>query len=296
MKVLVSGASGLVGTALGRSLEKGGHEVWRLVRRPAQKNEITWAPDRGVLEPSAVLGFDGVVHLAGENIAAGRWSAARKAAIRTSRIQGTELIARTLAGLPRPPATLVVASAIGYFGDRGDETLSETAAPGTGFLPEVCVAWEEAASAAKTAGIRTVHLRFGIILSKEGGALKKMLPPFKLGAGGRLGSGKQWMSWLSLDDAVGQIEFALCTNSVRGAVNAVTGAVTNQEFTKTLGRVLKRPTIFPLPAPMARIALGEMADALLLASTRVDPKVLRDQGYRPRHPELESALRDLLRR
>jgi uncharacterized protein len=237
------------------------------------------------------------VHLAGEGIAARRWSDAQKARIRESRARGTRLLAEALAGLSTPPRTLVSASAIGYYGDRGEQLLVEESPPGQGYLPEVCQAWEAATEPAARQGIRVVCLRFGIILSPAGGALAKMLPAFKLGAGGMLGSGRQYMSWISLDDALGAVLQTLEITPLRGPVNAVAPhPVTNAEFTKTLGRVLIRPTIFPMPAFAARLVFGEMADALLLSSTRVEPKRLIASNYPFRHSELEPALRQLLHR
>jgi uncharacterized protein (TIGR01777 family) len=239
--------------------------------------------------------MEAVVHLAGENIASGRWTAARKARIRSSRVMGTRTLCETLARLSQPPKVLVSASAIGYYGDRGAEPLWENSAFGTGFLAEVCRAWEEATQPAVQKGIRVVLLRIGIVLSPAGGALAKMLIPFQLGLGGVIGSGNQYMSWIALDDVAGVIAHALVTDTLQGPVNAVAPyPVTNREFTKTLGRVLRRPTVFPLPGFAARLAFGEMADALLLASTRVEPKRLLATQYVFRYPELEDALRHLL--
>ena len=297
MKVLVSGSSGLVGSALVPSLTAGGHSVTRLVRsKPAPgAAEAYWSPGAGVVEQSALEGLEAVVHLAGENIADQRWTSEKKARIRDSRVHGTRLLAETLAGLPQPPKVLVCASAIGYYGHRGEEVLREDARPGTGFLADVCQEWEAAAEPARQKGIRVVHLRIGVVLSAAGGALAKMLTPFKLGVGGKLGSGRQYMSWVSLDDLVGIIQFALTTDALAGRVNAVSpNPVTNLQFTRTLGRVLGRPTVLPLPAFAARLAFGEMADELLLASTRVEPARLLGAGYAFRHAELESALRHLL--
>jgi uncharacterized protein (TIGR01777 family) len=295
MKVLVSGATGLVGSALVPFLIHSGHSVVRMVRR-ADPGDVSWDPATGELEASKLEEMEGVVHLAGENIA-GRWTTAKKERIRRSRIQGTGLLTERLAGLRRKPGVLVCASAIGYYGDRGDELLQEDSLAGRGFLPEVCRAWEAAAEPARQAGIRVVHLRFGVILSAAGGALARMLTPFRMGLGGRIGSGRQYMSWLSLDDAVGAIHHALIRQDLSGPVNAVAPhPVTNLGFTRTLGRVLSRPTLFPMPAFAARLAFGEMADALLLASARVAPTRLEASGYEFGHPDLEGALRDLLSR
>jgi hypothetical protein len=297
MQVLVSGASGLVGSVLVPSLATAGHRVARLVRPGTAPggNDVPWDPMAERLDEARLSGVDAVVHLAGESIAAGRWTEARKEAIRKSRVDGTLLLSRALAKMKPPPRVLICASAIGYYGDRGDEVLREVSPRGRGFLPAVCVAWESATEPAEKVGIRVVNLRFGIILSVKGGALAKMLLPFRLGAGGILGSGRQYMSWVSIDDVVGVVEHALANETLRGPVNTVApNPVTNREFTKTLGRVLGRPTIFPMPAFAARLVFGEMADALLLASARVVPDHLRASGYSFRHPDLEPALRRLL--
>ncbi len=297
MKVLVSGASGLVGSALVPFLTAGGHRVTRLVRSQPRPGvaEIHWDPAAGVQDLRSLEGMDAVVHLAGENIASGRWTAARKARIRDSRVTGTSTLCETLTRLAQPPKVLVSASAIGYYGDRGAEPLWENSAFGTGFLPEVCRVWEEATQPAVHKGIRVVLLRIGIVLSPAGGALAKLLFPFKLGLGGIIGSGKQYMSWIALDDVAGAIHHALVTDTLQGPVNAVAPfPVTNREFTKTLGWVLGRPTVLPLPAFAAHLALGEMADALLLASTRVEPKRLLATQYAFRCPELDGALRHVL--
>jgi uncharacterized protein (TIGR01777 family) len=248
-----------------------------------------------MIDAGGLEGLDAVVHLAGENIAARRWNAEQKALIRDSRVQGTKLLCETLAKLQRPPRVLISASAIGYYGDQGDRELTEESPSDSGFLPEVCREWEGATEAAKKAGIRVVQLRFGVILSPGGGALSKMLTPFRLGMGGRIGNGRQWMSWIALDDVVGCIHHALATDSLHEPVNAVAPRpVTNREFTKTLGKVLWRPTLFPMPGFVARLAFGEMANDLLLASTRVLPRALLDSGYRFLYGDLESALRHLL--
>jgi hypothetical protein len=240
-------------------------------------------------------GFDGVVHLAGENLAEGRWTDEKKRRIRESRTKGTQLLSETLAKLTEKPAVLVSASAVGFYGNRGDEVLNEQSAAGEDFLADVCREWELATLPAAQSGVRVVQLRFGVILSGEGGALKKMLLPFRLGVGGKLGNGKQYLSWIAIDDAVGAIEHALFNDAVRGAVNAVAPEpVTNYEFTKTLGSVLSRPTIFPVPAFAARLAFGEMADATLLASQRVNPLRLKETGYTFKYPKLEDALRHVL--
>ena len=297
MHIAVSGSSGLIGSALVPSLTAGGHRVSLLVRGLVPgADSIRWDPARGVQDAALLEGLDGVVHLAGENIA-GRWTARRKAEIRRSRVEGTHRLCESLARLARPPKALVSTSAIGYYGDRGDQVLQEDSRAGHDFLAGVCRDWEAATEPAARAGIRVVHLRFGVVLSPAGGALKKMLFPFRMGAGGRIGSGRQFMSWIALDDAVGAIHHALVTESLAGPANAVAPSpVTNVEFTRALARVLRRPAIAPLPALAARLAFGEMADALLLASQRVLPARLQATGYVFRYRDLEGALRHLLGR
>lgn len=295
MKVLVTGASGMVGSTLTQQMTADGHEVVPVVRRDARSGEVQWKPSAGELAVDRLEGFDGVVHLAGENIAEGRWTAAKKARIHDSRVDSTRLLCEKLSQTQRPPKVLVSASAIGFYGEAGDQPLTEDSPAGEGFLPTVCQQWEAATAPAASAGIRVVQLRIGVVLSVAGGALQKMLLPFRMGAGGRVGSGRQVWSWISIDDLVGVILYALTSESLSGPVNAVAPqAVTNLEFTKTLGRVLKRPTIFPMPAFVARMALGQMANDLLLASARVVPQKLNQSGFQYRHPDLESALRDLL--
>ena len=298
MKILISGSHGLVGTALIKALEPEGHEIYRLVRHyPDSSSEIEWSPERYSIALSLIEGFDAVVHLAGESIAEGRWTDEKKKQIRESRTRGTKLLADALGNLTDPPRVLLSASAIGYYGDRDEEVLTESSAPGSDFLSEVCVEWEKATSHATAMGVRVMNARFGIILDKEGGALKKMLPPFRMGIGGRIGSGKQWMSWIALDDVVGALKLALTNESLSGPVNFVApNPVRNAEFTKTLGHVLSRPTIFPIPEFGVRLAFGEMADALLLSSQRVEPKVLKQAGYQFQYPELRSALTHVLER
>ncbi len=258
---------------------------------------MAWDPSAGIPDPQKIEGFEAVVHLAGENIGKGRWTAAKKDRIRTSRVEGTRHLCAALSRLERPPRVLVCASAIGYYGDRGAATVDETSSPGSGYLPYVCREWEGATVSASNAGIRVVNLRFGVILSSAGGALARMLTPFRLGAGGRIGDGTQYMSWISIDDAVGAIRHVMISENLSGPVNAVApNAVSNADFTATLARVLRRPALFPMPASAARIAFGEMADALLLASTRVRPAKLIETEYPFRHPDLEGALRHLLGR
>ncbi len=298
MHVAVSGSSGLIGSALVAFLTAGGHRVSRLVRGLAPgADSIRWDPAKGVRDAALLEGLDGVVHLAGENIGAGRWTARRKAEIRRSRVEGTRRLCESLARLAKPPKVLLSASAIGYYGDRGEEVLNEESPPGNDYLAQVCREWEEATSPAAKVGARVVNLRFGVVLSPASGALQKMLFPFKLGVGGKIGSGGQFWSWIALDDVVGAIHHALVTESLTGPVNAVAPVpVTNAEFTRVLARVLRRPAIAPLPAFAARLAFGEMADALLLASARVVPARLQDTGYAFRYPDLEGALRHLLGR
>jgi uncharacterized protein (TIGR01777 family) len=297
MRVLISGATGLIGETLIPELERDGHRVIRLTRSPASSEDIGWNPSAGEIDASRLEGIDAVVHLAGESIAEGRWTPAKKRRILESRQQGTRLLAEKVAGLPEPPEVMVSASAVGYYGDRGNELLREESGPGSDFLAEVCKAWEAAADPAREAGIRVVHPRFGLVLSPKGGALARTLPIFKLGGGGRIGSGRQWWSWVALDDVVGAILHALTNDSVKGAVNVGSpNPLTNAEYTRVLGRVLNRPTFFPLPAPAARLVLGEVADALLLASQRMEPAKLKETGYEFRYPELEGALRHLLGR
>ncbi len=286
----------MVGGALSAMLKREGHQVTHLVRRPASgEGECPWNPGAGTIDAGALEGLDAVVHLAGESIASGRWNAAQKARILNSRVQGTRLLSETLAALKNRPAVLVSASAIGYYGDRGAEEVDESSAPGTGFLAEVCQAWEAATQPAQAAGIRTVSPRIGVVLAREGGALPRMLLPFRLGLGGRLGSGTQYMSWISLEDLLGILRFALDSTALSGPVNAVApNPVTNAEFTRVLARTLRRPALFPAPAFAIRLALGEMGQELLLSGARVLPRKLPDAGYSFRHAELASALRSVL--
>ncbi len=297
MKIVIAGASGLIGGALGPALRAAGHEVFRLVRRDARAgDEIGWDPAKGAIDSARLEGVDGVINLAGENLGAGRWTAARRERILRSRVDATRTLVVAVAKLARKPAVLLSASAVGYYGDRGDEPLTEAAGIGHGFLPEVCLAWETHAEGAARAGIRTVLMRFGLVLARDGGALARMLPLFRLGLGGRLGSGTQWMSWASLNDVVGAIQHALGTAGLRGPVNIVApGAVTNAEFTRVLARVLHRPAVLPVPRVALRLAVGRgMADEALLASTRAVPEKLLGSGYAFRYPELETALRAML--
>lgn len=296
MKVAITGASGLVGTELTKQLTKNGHEVVAITRGSGGDGKIQWNPSEGQLDAASLEGFDAVVHLAGENIAKGRWNVAKKQRILESRTKSTGLLSRTLAGLNEKPKVLVSASAIGFYGDQRPESVDESAGRGTGFLADVCDDWEKATKAAVDAEIRTVNLRIGVVLSKQGGALQAMLFPFKMGGGGIVGSGQQVWSWVSIHDVVGAIQHAIQDESIRGPVNATSpNASTNKEFTKALGHVLGRPTIIPMPAFLAKILLGEMAEALLLSSSRVLPKKLLDTGYQFQHEDLEATLRALLK-
>ena len=297
-RILVSGVSGPIGAALLPALRMKGVRITRLTRststRPAANGEtIPWDPAQPV-PPAAVSGFDAVIHLAGESIV-GRWTAEKKSKIRDSRVLGTSNLAHALAQANSKPQVFVCSSAIGYYGDRGDEVLNENSAPGTGFLADVCGEWEAATKAAADAGIRTVQMRTGVVLSPEGGALGKMLTPFKLGVGGRVGNGKQWMSWIDVQDMVGAILHIL-NSDLRGPVNMVAPRpVTNAEFTKTLGSVLSRPTIFPMPASAVKLIFGEMGETVLLGSQRVEPAQLAAGGYRFRFDTLRASLENLLK-
>ena len=296
MDVLVSGATGLIGSALTPALEARGHTFRRLTRTPRLEGDISWDPEAGVIEGD-ISGTEAVVHLAGESIAEGRWTEEKKRRILESRQKGTRLLAEKVAELSDPPSVMVSVSATGYYGNRGNELLTEESEPGDLFLSKVCREWEAAAEPAREAGVRVVHPRFGIVLTTEGGALGTTLPIFKLGGGGKIGSGRQYWSWVSLDDVIGAIVHALETDDLSGPINVVTpGPLTNSEYTRVLGKVLNRPTLFTVPAPAARVMLGEIADELLLASARVEPVRLQETGYSFHHPELEATLRYLLGR
>src|SRR3954451_21240089 len=297
MIIAITGSSGLVGRALVHALEADGHLIRPVVRRAprAGANEIRWDPDRGMIDAAEFASVDAVVHLAGENIAAHRWTESFKQKILTSRIRGTKLLCDTLAGLASKPTVLISASAIGYYGNRGDELLDESATNGRGFLAEVCQQWETATVPARDADIRVVNLRIGFVLSKQGGGLAKMLTPFRLGLGGVIGSGNQYMSWIALDDLIRVIQFTLSAAALAGPVNAVAPApVTNREFTKTLGRILHRPTVFPMPAFAAKLAFGEMAKDMLLGGVRVEPGALKNARFEFLYPQLDAALRHIL--
>jgi uncharacterized protein (TIGR01777 family) len=295
MKIAVSGASGLIGTQLVAKLSSNGHEVIRLVRRSPKSGEIQWNPKSGTLDAAALEGTDAVIHLSGAGIGDKRWTDGYRKEILDSRTATTALLATTMASLSRKPSVFLSGSAIGIYGARNDEQLTEVSTHGTGFLAEVCEQWEAAAKPAVDTGIRTVYLRTGIVLSPKGGALKKLLPLFKLGVGGKFGNGKQWQSWISIDDEIGAIEHLLTAN-VSGAVNLTApNPVTNAEFTKVLASVLKRPAIVPVPTFAPKIVLGgELADALLFTGQRVIPAALNASGYMFKHTTLESAFRSLL--
>ena len=290
-RVLISGASGPIGNELLPSLRQRGFEVTRLTRSaPKSVGEIRWDPLQPI-EPNSVSGFDAVLHLAGESIV-GRWNPEKKKGIRDSRVLGTQHLAQALARAPQPPRVLVSASAVGYYGDRGEEILREENSPGKGFLPDVCREWEAATEVACKAGIRVVYIRIGMVLSPKGGALEAMLLPFRLGVGGKIGSGQQWWSWIDVRDLANAFVFAIENESLHGAVNGVSpNAARNVDFTKTLGSALSRPTIFPLPAFAARLLLGEMADELILASQHIEPARLTAAGFAFHHSDLAASLR-----
>jgi hypothetical protein len=293
--IAISGASGFIGTALSGLLKQAGARVRPLVRPGKQGlDAIAWDPEAGTIDGRALEGVDAIVHLAGDGIADGRWTEAKKERIRQSRVRSTQLLARAITGLTLKPGVFVSGSATGFYGDRGDEELDEASAPGAGFLAEVCQAWERAADPARAAGVRVVHPRFGVVLSPEGGALQKMLLPFKLGVGGKLGSGTQYMSWISLDDTVRAIVHAI-DHKLSGPVNVTAPRpATNQEFTKALGAALHRPTFLPVPGALAKLAFGEMADAALLGGARVVPRQLLASGFVFEHAELAPFLARVL--
>jgi hypothetical protein len=295
LKVAITGSSGLIGSSLISFLSGKSVTVSKILRENPEDDDISWKPEDGDWSSAFLGGVDGIVHLAGENIASGKWTKKKKGKIRNSRIEGTKRLCDHILKLLTPPSVLICASAIGYYGNRGVEFLNEGSSRGSGFLPDVCLGWEEATEPISKAGIRVVNVRFGIVLSKDGGALAKMLTPFKMGMGGKVGSGTQYMSWVAMDDVTGAIHHTLVTDSLRGPVNVTApNPVTNKEFTNTLGEVIKRPAVVPMPAFAAKLAFGEMANDLLLASTKVAPKKLADSGYQFQYPELENALRNIL--
>ncbi|HLL99616.1 MAG TPA: TIGR01777 family oxidoreductase [Pyrinomonadaceae bacterium] len=298
MKILISGASGLVGTHLIPTLKAKGHEIFRLVRKtPQAADEIQWNSETGFsdAERAKLENFNAVVHLAGDNVASENWSEEKKRKIRDSRVNGTRVLVEALKSLKNPPPVLVSASAIGYYGDREDEILTEDSAKGKGFFPEICDAWETEAEKAEAFGARVVMPRIGIVLAKDGGALEKMLTPFKFGVGGRLGGGKQWMSWIVLEDLIRIIHLSLENEKLRGAINAVApNPVTNEEFTKTFGRVLHRPAILPVPEFAVKLMFGEMGETLLLQGARVLPERLLENGFEFKFTNLEEAMKAVL--
>lgn len=296
MRILITGASGLIGTAFSRAAAAAGHDVTRLVRQqPRGRGEYAWDPAAGTLDRSAIEGADAVVHLAGEPLADHRWTAERKRRILDSRVQGTGLVARSIATATRPPRVLVSASAIGVYGNRGDELLDERSAPGRDFLARVCEAWEGAAAPAAAAGTRVVHTRFGVVLARQGGVLARQLPFFLAGVGGSIGAGRQWMSCVGLDDLAAAVLHLLSADSIRGPVNVVCPEpIRNADFTRLLGRVLHRRALLPVPVLALRVLFGELADVVLAASQRVVPAALTGGGFAFRHATVESALRAAL--
>lgn len=297
MKILISGATGLIGKHLIPTLEAKGHEIFSLVRKdPKNDREIQWDSESGFAESEQgkLEGFDAVIHMAGEPIAQ-TWTKEKKRLIKESRVTGTRVLVSALDKTKEPPKHFISASAIGYYGNRGDEILTEESAAGEGFLPEICVPWEAEARKAADFGARVVFLRTGIVLSKDGGALAQMRTPFGFGVGGVIGSGKQWMSWLALEDMISVIHYALENTSVRGAINCTApNPVTNETFTKTLGEVINRPTIIPIPEFGVKFVFGEMGETLLLEGARVIPKKLQDAGFSFKHPDLKEAIKKAL--
>lgn len=294
MRVAVTGSTGLIGSALVDRLTRDGHTVVRVVRGNAGPGDVAWNPDAETIDAAALEGVDAIVHLAGENVGT-RWTDEKKRRIMDSRVKGTRLIARAAAHMTRQPRVFVQAAATGIYGDRGDEALNESSAPGKGFLADVGRAWESASSLADEAGIRVVKLRFGVVLSARGGALKQLLLPFRMGVGGPVGNGRQWMPWLSLDDAVEMIVVSLRDPRYRGPINAIAASVRNQDFTRALGRAVQRPALLPTPAFALRALFGEMADETLLGSQNAEPRRLKELGFRYLHPTMEDALHAALR-
>ncbi|HEX5702835.1 MAG TPA: TIGR01777 family oxidoreductase [Pyrinomonadaceae bacterium] len=295
MRIAIAGASGLVGSTLIPELESDGHEIVRLVRSTPKAGEIEWHPNQDEINPATLDGFEAIINLAGESIAEGRWTDEKKKRIRDSRVNGTHLISEAIAKLATKPRVFLCASATGIYGDRGDETLDEQSESGGGFLAGVCREWEKASEPASNAGVRVVNLRFGPILARAGGMLEKMLTPFKMGLGGKIGSGKQYISWVAIDDVVAAIKLALNDESIRGPLNIVSPKpVTNERFTRALGEALSRPTVMSMPAFAARLAFGEMADEMLLVSQHVVPKRLTAAGFQFVYPTLQNALHHYL--
>ena len=291
-KVLISGASGLLGSAYSDYLSKKGHTVFRLVRRePAAENELFWDPMTGELELKNIEGFDSIINYSGKNIGLGRWTKKSKKVIYDSRLQSTTLLSESIAKLDNPPESFLSSSAVGYYGECGIEFVNEGAEPGEGFLSDLCAKWEKATMPAVKAGVRVIQLRSGVVLSAKGGALAKMLTPFKLGLGGRLGNGRQYMSWIMIDDHVGALYHLMTSDNIQSPVNVVSPEpVTNREFTKILAKVLHRPAVFPVPAFVLKTLLGQVADEILLSSTRAIPQLLMGSGFEFKYPALEDAL------
>ena len=296
MKIAIAGASGLVGSALIPSLTHDGATITRLVRSTPKSGEIEWHPNQDHLNVQSLEGFDVIINLAGENIAGGRWTDEQKRKIRDSRVSGTHLLSEAIAKMSVKPSAFLCASATGIYGDRDDEILDEQSESGGGFLAGVCREWEKACEPAIKAEVRVVNLRLGPVIAREGGMLAKLLTPFKMGMGGKVGSGKQYISWVGLDDVVNAIKLAINDQSIRGPLNIVSpNPVTNEEFTRTLGHVLNRPTALAVPAFAARLAFGEMADEMLMASQKVLPRKLSANGFQFQYPELEEALKKYVR-
>ncbi len=295
MKIAIAGASGLIGAALIPELEAERHQIVRLVRSSPRADEIEWHPNQDSIDPAKLEGFDVIINLAGENVGEGRWTDEKKRKIHDSRVNGTHLLSEAITKLPKKPRAFLCASATGIYGDRGDEVLDEQSESGGGFLAGVCREWEMATEPAQRAGVRVVNFRFGPVLARGGGMLDKMLTPFKMGVGGKIGSGKQFISWVALDDVVGAIKLALNDESIRGPLNVVSPKpVTNEQFTRALGEVLSRPTVMAVPAFAARLAFGEMADEMLLVSQRVVPKKLQAAGFTFQFPQLDQTLQHYL--
>lgn len=293
MKIIITGASGLIGSALITYLNSKGHTVFPVIRsvEPLEGEGIRWDPDKGFIDYRDLTAIDVVINLSGESVVSGRWNEEKKARIVYSRVNSTNFLSQVIGSLEQKPRLLINASAIGYYGSQGTSILTEESPQGEGFLSEVCAEWESATESARRAGIRTCLMRFGLVLSNKGGALENMIPPFKLCMGGKIGSGKQYWSWIAIDDLVKSVEHVINHNDLEGPINIVSPfPVTNLEFTQTLGKILNRPTIFPLPAFMARLVFGEMADDLFLTSQRVEPDKLLKSGFTFVYPKLDEAL------
>lgn len=296
-KVLISGASGLLGSAYSDYLSKKGHDVFKLVRRePASDKELFWNPMKSELDLKNIEGFDSIINFSGKNIGLGRWTIKNKKVIYESRILSTTLLSESIAKLDNPPESFLSSSAVGYYGDTGSEFINEGAEPGEGFLSDLCVNWEKATMPAVRAGVKVIQLRSGVVLSAEGGALAKMLTPFRLGLGGRLGSGRQYFSWIMIDDHLRALYHLMTSDNIQSPVNVVSPEpVKNSEFTKILAKVLKRPAIFPVPAFVLKTLLGQVADEILLSSSRAIPQLLMGSGFEFKYPALEDALKKCLK-